>query len=102
LKILAPAVVVQFSRTFIFPLTASKVGLLLGTEAQAGFSLGSLVGNLTYSSIIAGTLMAADILMPRAFEAKDYEEMGILAIRSVIICGALLFVPLVPLFTSIE
>jgi len=102
LRISAPAVVVQFSITFIFPQTASKVGLLLGTEALAGFSLGSLVGNLTCSSIMAGALMAADILMPRAFGAKNYPEMGILAIRSVIICGFLLLIPVIPLLTSME
>ena len=102
LGIAAPAVVVQFSVLFIFPQTASAVGLALGTEALAGFSLGSLVGNLTILSVMAGAMTAADILMPRAWGAKKYEEMGILAIRSVIICGPLLLIPVIPLFTSME
>jgi MATE family multidrug resistance protein len=102
LGIAAPAVVVQFSVVFIFPQTASTVGLKLGTQALAGFSLGSLVGNLTCVSVMAGALFAADILMPRAFGAKNYEEMGVLAIRSVFICGFFLLIPLIPLFTSME
>jgi MATE family multidrug resistance protein len=102
LEIAAPAVVAQFSVLFIFPQTASTVGLTLGTEALAGFSLGSLVGNLTVVSVMTGALTAADILMPRAWGAKNYEEMGILAIRSVIICGFFLLIPVIPLFTSTE
>lgn len=102
LEIAAPAVVVQFSVLFIFPQTASAVGLALGTEALAGFSLGSLVGNLTIVSIMAGAMTAADILLPRAWGAGNYEEMGLLAIRSVIICGSLLLIPVIPLFTSME
>ena len=54
--------VVQFSVLWIFPLTASVVGRTLGTEALAGFSLGSLVGNLTCLSIMTGALTAADIV----------------------------------------
>ena len=102
LDIAAPAVVVQFSVLFIFPQTASTVGLMLGTEALAGFSLGSLVGNLTCVSVMAGALMAADILMPRAWGAKKYKEMGILAIRSIIICGFFLLIPVIPLLTCME
>ena len=100
MQIAAPAVVVQFSVLFIFPQTASAVGRILGTKALAGFSLGSLVGNLTCVSIMTGALTAADILMPRAWGAKKYEEMGILAIRSVIFCSFLLLIPIIPLFTS--
>ena len=102
MQIAAPAVVVQFSVLFIFPQTASVVGRTLGTEALAGFSLGSLVGNLTCVSIMTGALTAADILMPRAWGAKKYEEMGILAIRSVIICIFFLLIPIIPLFTCME
>eukprot|EP00536_Pseudo-nitzschia_multiseries_P017931 jgi/Psemu1/227060/e_gw1.1945.5.1 len=102
LKIAAPAVVVQFSVLAIFPQTASVVGRTLGTEALAGFSLGSLVGNLTCVSVMAGALTAADILMPRAWGGKKYEEMGFLAIRSVIIGSFFLMVPIIPLCTSME
>mmetsp|Transcript_19085 Transcript_19085/g.39230 ORF Transcript_19085/g.39230 Transcript_19085/m.39230 type:complete len:264 (+) Transcript_19085:123-914(+) len=102
LSIAAPAVLVQFSVLFIFPQTASIVGRTLGTEALAGFSLGSLVGNLTCVSIMAGALTAADILMPRAWGAKKYEEMGFLAVRGVIICSFFLLIPIIPLCTSME
>jgi len=102
MKIALPAVVCSFSVLFIFPLTASVVGRNLGTEALAGFSLGSLVGNLTCTSIMVGALTAADILMPRAWGAKNYKEMGTLLIRSVIVCSFFLVIPIVPLFTCME
>mmetsp|Transcript_12056 Transcript_12056/g.25507 ORF Transcript_12056/g.25507 Transcript_12056/m.25507 type:complete len:523 (-) Transcript_12056:1587-3155(-) len=101
-QIAAPAMVVQVSVLFIFPQTASAVGLSLGTEALAGFSLGSLVGNLTVVSIMTGVLKAADVLMPRAWGAQKYEEMGILAVRGIIICSFFLAIPIIPLCTSME
>ena len=52
LGIALPAVAVQFSVLFIFPQTASLVGTSLGKEELAGFSLGSLVGNLTCLSVM--------------------------------------------------
>ena len=72
MKIAAPAVVVQFSVLWIFPLTASVVGKTLGTEALAGFSLGSLVGNLTCLSIMTGALTAADIVSNTYLYIVDY------------------------------
>ena len=102
MKIAAPAVVVQFSVLFIFPQTASAVGRTLGTEALAGFSLGSLVGNLTFTSIMTGALTAADILMPRAYGAKDYPLIGVIALRSIFICSILLLIPIFPLCMRME
>mgnify|MGYP005680680015 CR=1 FL=1 len=40
--------------------------------------------------------------MPRAWGAKNYKEMGIIFIRSVIICSFLLLIPIIPLFTCME
>ena len=102
LSIAAPAIVVQLSVLFIFPQTASIVGRELGTEELAGFSLASLTGNLTILSVMVGALTAADTLMPRAFGAGSYNEVGRLAIRGVAMCVLLLIPPLVPLFTTME
>jgi MATE family multidrug resistance protein len=102
LGIAVPAVAVQFSVLFIFPLTASVVGRSLGKEALAGFSLGSLVGNLTCLSVMVGALTAADTLMPRAYAAGNFAELGRLAIRAFIVCSLLLVPPVVPLYTMME
>jgi hypothetical protein len=102
LGIALPAVAVQFSVLFIFPQTASVVGRQLGKEALAGFSLGSLVGNLTCSSVMVGALTAADTLMPRAFASGRYDELGRLAIRGFILCCVFLIPPVVPLCTMME
>lgn len=101
-EVAIPSVAVQFSLEFIFTLSASMVGRHLGTEALAGFSLASLTGNLTILSVIVGVLTAAEILMPRAFAAEQYEEVGQLAIRSFIMCVLLLIPPLIPLLNDME
>jgi MATE family multidrug resistance protein len=93
LHIAQPSVCVQFNMYFLFPQTASSVGLTLGTEELAGFSLGSLVGNLTCLSIMIGALTAADTLMPRAYAAQRYSEVGRLAVRAVTVCIVLLIPP---------
>lgn len=102
LKIAIPAVAVQFSVLFIFPLTASAVGRTLGTEALAGFSLASLTGNLTILSVMVGALSAADTLMPRAYGHGRYAELGRLAIRGFVMCSILLIPPLIPLCFSMN
>jgi MATE family multidrug resistance protein len=101
-SIALPAVAVQFSVLFIFPQTAAMVGTTFGTDELAGFSLGSLVGNLTCLSVLVGALTAADTLMPRAYGAGRYEELGRLAIRGFVTCSVLLIAPVVPLCTLME
>ena len=102
ISIAAPAVTVQFCVMFIFPQTASTVGRELGTEHLAGFSLASLTGNLTILSVMVGALTAADTLMPRAFGAGSYDEVGRLAIRGFAMCILLLIPPIIPLFTTMD
>jgi Na+-driven multidrug efflux pump len=102
LRIAFPSVALQFNMYFIFPQAASEVGRVLGTEALAGFSLGCLVGNITCLSILVGVLTAADTLMPRAYGAERYAEVGRLTIRAVLVCGLLLLPPIIPLYTVME
>mmetsp|Transcript_46893 Transcript_46893/g.114380 ORF Transcript_46893/g.114380 Transcript_46893/m.114380 type:complete len:538 (+) Transcript_46893:469-2082(+) len=101
-EISAPAVLTQCAVFLLFPITASTVGLLLGTDALAGFSLGSLTANLTIQSILTGSLTAADTLLPRLFSTQHYQEMSIVVIRSAIVCAVLLIIPIIPLWTSME
>ena len=102
LNIALPSVAVQLSVLFIFPQTASAVGLRFGTEELAGFSLGSLVGNLTCLSVMVGALTACDTLMPRAMAVGRYPEVGRLAIRGFVMCALLLVAPILPLCTIME
>ena len=90
LHLALPSVAVQFSMFFLYPQSASIIGRRLGAEALGGFSLGSLVGNLTCLSVIVGALTAADTLMPRAYGTGNYKEVGLLAIRGAMICTMLL------------
>jgi len=97
-----PTVLVQFSTFFLYPQCASAVGRDLDTESLAAFSLGSLSGNMTCISIIIGTLTASETLQPRAFGLKQYEEVGLLAIRGLFMCVLSLLVPVILLLTRAE
>lgn len=92
-----PSILMQFAMYWIFPVSASAVGLLLGPVFLGGFSLGALVGNLTCLSIMEGSLTAADTLMPRAFGAHRYPEVGRLAVRAGVVGTLLLLGPVIPL-----
>jgi multidrug resistance protein, MATE family len=102
LQVSVPSVLTQLSLLLVFTQAASVVGRTLGSESFAGFSLGSLIGNLTCLSVMVGALSAAETLMPRAYGSADYREMGRLAVRSFFVCAVLLVPPVVPLCTCIE
>jgi len=97
LHVALPSVLIQFSLFFIFPMSASVVGRTQGTVALGGFSLGSLLGNLTCLSIMEGALTAADTLMPRAYGNHRYDEVGRLAVRAFVVVTCLLLPPILPL-----
>jgi MATE family multidrug resistance protein len=97
-----PSVAVQLSVRTVFPQTASVIGRTLGTRELAAFSLASLTANLTCQSIIMGALTAAETLMPRAYGQERYREVGLLAIRGLIVSTVLLLPPIVFLCTGME
>ena len=92
-----PSILIQFSLFVIFPQSASAVGRWVGTVELAGFSLGSLLGNLTCLSILEGALTAADTLMPRAYGTHRYDEVARLAFRGLLVSTAGLLPPMIPL-----
>ena len=100
-QIALPTVAVQFYTHIIFPITASYVGRNLSTDDMAAFSLASLSGNLTCISIIIGTLSASETLQPRAFAVRDYEKVGVLALRGFIMCLVMLSIPVTFLMTCV-
>ncbi len=69
-------------------------------DDMAAFSLASLSANLTCISILIGTLSASETLQPRAFSMKQYETVGILAWRGLMMCMVTLFVPVCVLMSS--
>ena len=82
--------------------TASYVGRKLGTEALDGFTLGNLVANIFALSVLWGLFTANDTLSPQAFGARNYGEVGLLAIRGFII-GMIVIVPInIILFFTLE
>jgi MATE family multidrug resistance protein len=66
---------------------------------MAAFSLATLSGNMTCISIIIGTLSASETLQPRAFSLKQYETVGIIALRGFIMCLLYLTIPIIILNT---
>mmetsp|Transcript_10009 Transcript_10009/g.19245 ORF Transcript_10009/g.19245 Transcript_10009/m.19245 type:complete len:522 (-) Transcript_10009:369-1934(-) len=102
LSLAFPSVAVQFNMYILYPQAASEVGRVLGTVELAGFSLGCLVGNITCLSITVGVLAAADTLMPRAYGAGRYAEVGRLAVRAIVMAVIVLIPPVIPLCTILQ
>lgn len=96
-----PTVAVQFCTFIIFPMTASAIGRSLDPVYLAGFSLASLSGNITCISIIIGSLTACETLQPRAFSLKQYEEVGLIAVRALVFCVMVLTPPILMLYTDL-
>ena len=65
---------------------------MLGPEAMAGVSLGTLVGNITGMSIMFGMLSGFDTLAPQAMGLERPRQVGILAQRGLFL-SALAFLP---------
>jgi len=120
LSIALPTVVSQFCGYFIFPLTAASFSRYLPSssssssslstniintssrEALAAFSLASLSGNASCTSTVIGILTASETLQPRAFGLRNYHQVGILAIRSLLVCTVFLILPIVLLCTNLD
>jgi len=65
---------------------------MLGPEAMAGVSLGTLVGNITGMSIMFGMLSGFDTLAPHAMGLDKQRDVGLLAQRGLYL-SALAFLP---------
>lgn len=97
-----PTIVVQLGTFFLYPQCASSIGRHLDSDALGAFSLGSLSGNMTCTSIIIGTLTASETLQPRAYGLEQFKEVGLLAIRGFCICFISLLLPVTVLLTRSE
>ena len=62
-------------------LTASYVGRKFGAVYLSGFTLANLTGNLSTLSFLQGFYNASDTLSPQAFGARNYKEVGLIAMR---------------------
>ena len=75
-----PATCVYFGLFTPQALTAAFVGRKLGVQYLDGFSLANLMFVLGLS-VLQGLVTANDTLMPQAFGAGNYKEVGFLAVR---------------------
>ena len=94
--IAVPTSCVQLFNVLIFPLTASFVGRQFGSTALAGFSLASLIGNITCLSFVIGTLSGCETLLPRAMGGgvTEYHQVGRIAVRGFLV-GLFVLMPIV-------
>jgi Na+-driven multidrug efflux pump len=88
LHIAIPSIGIQWNMLFVYQQGATYVGsiLLNDNDALGGYSLGTLIANMTYLSIVVGALSASDSIMPSLFQKKHYHEMSYVMIRGVIVC----------------
>eukprot|EP00957_Ditylum_brightwellii_P104572 7968469-Ditylum_brightwellii.AAC.1 len=87
---------------FLYPQASSAVGRNIGTEYLAGFSLATLVGNMTCLSILLGILTATETYMPRAFGLRQYRDVGVYAMRGFASCVLVLLPFLIPMLVKTD
>lgn len=90
LRLVIPTIVIEVGATMAPALTASYVGRHLGSVALDGFTLATLTGNLMTMALLWGLYSASDTLSPQAYNAGNYKEVGLIAMRgiygSILIC----------------
>ena len=104
-NIALPSILVQLFLILIFPQGASIIGHYYKNDIKYldSYSLGSLIGNLTCISIIVGSLSSCDTLMSYEYgkgTVKSYNEIGLLAIRGIIVGTILLLPPVLVLYSG--
>ena len=90
-RLAVPALAIELGAVVPPFLTASYVGRAYGPRYLDGFTLASLTGNLFTLSVIQGLFSASDTLGPQAYGAKNYREVGLLAIRGFFVSILVLF-----------
>lgn len=78
----ANSIILQLGAMLSPALAASVIGREFGKVALDGFSLASIVCNITGYSIMQGIISASDTLSPQAFGSGNMREVGLIAIRS--------------------
>ena len=102
LEVAIPTTLLSFGFALSPLLTASYVGLKFGPVYLSAFTLGNLMMNLSAFSILTGLFSAADTLSPQAFGIGNYREVGLIAIRGLVIGFACLIPINFVMFFGIE
>jgi len=99
ISIALPCSISQLAQLLIWTETAAAIGKVdLSTDhLLASFSLTQLIGNSSCLSLVVGVLSASDTLMPQAFGAGNFHDVGILVVRSTIL-SVLVILPLLMLW----
>jgi hypothetical protein len=102
LALAGPTIAIQLGVYLPNFLVASQVGRLYGSVYLGGFTLANMMGNLCNLSLLQGLFSAADTLGPQAYCAKNYNQLGLLAIRGVL-ASIIVLTPInIPLLTSFD
>lgn len=80
-----PTVLINVSAIIPQCVVISFVGIRYGDAALSGMTLGFSTMYMIYMSVITGLLSASDTLSPQAFGLKKYDEVGVIALRSLIV-----------------
>jgi multidrug resistance protein, MATE family len=62
-------------------ITAAYIGKNFDPIYVVGYSLANAMGNISTNMLLLGVFTASDTLSPQAFGAKNYNELGLIAIR---------------------
>jgi MATE family multidrug resistance protein len=85
LALAAPTVAIQLGAVLPNFVVAARVGRMFGPVRLDGFTVANLMGNLCNLSLLQGVYSASDTLGPQSFALGNHRQVGLLAVRGVLV-----------------
>jgi multidrug resistance protein, MATE family len=85
LELAVPSAILELGYLMPSFVAASYIGRNYGSVYLSGFELANLTTNLFTLSLMYGMYSASETLAPQSYGAKNYKEVGVLAIRGFLV-----------------
>jgi MatE len=93
-----PSMIIEITTSIPYMITASYVGRNFESIYLVGYSLANSLGNISTNMLLLGVFSTSDTLSPQAFGAKNYSELGLIAIRAFLLAHAVAMPVTIALF----
>ena len=102
MRLAMPTVFINVTLMIPSVFMSSYIGRYEGETALSGMMLGFSVLNISFMAVITGLLSAVDTLCPQAFGAKNYPEVGAIALRGLIVCFVYSIIPIILILSYLK
>jgi MatE len=93
-----PSMIIEITTSIPYMITTSYIGRNFEPICLVGYSLANSLGNISTNMLLLGVFSTSDTLSPQAFGAKNYNELGLIAIRVFLLAHAVTMPVTIALF----